>query len=107
VLENDSFGLGFESALLEPIRRVIQQLTAGLHRPVEHSQEVLLDKGDMAVLALGQERHELIKVLPCGLRIDGRQGKRRSRQHDAQQAAPSGPYPSAIRHWAHAKNQKS
>jgi hypothetical protein len=61
---------------------------------------MLLDKRDMSMLALGQERHEPIKVLARRGRCD-----RRSR-HDPQHNAKCA-HSHLIPHEAHAKNRKN
>src|SRR5579871_4349936 len=73
VLEHQGLGFWLQSALLEPIGRVIEQLAAGLDGTVEDREVFTLDETHFAVLVRGERAHQAIEILcgPCGERPAG------------------------------------
>jgi len=69
VLEHHPFRPGFRGALLQSIRRVVEQLTGGCERPIEEAGDVEFGEGHVTVLALPEPQHQLIESV-AGSRRD-------------------------------------
>ena len=60
--EGQRLGLGLDRALLEPVGRVVGQLTVRFGRTLQQLQKMLLDEAHPAVAAPGQLPHQLAEI---------------------------------------------
>ena len=63
VLKNQALAPGFERALLEMVRRLVQQLARGAQRPLEHRHLMHLGEAHPAVAARGQQSEQRGEVV--------------------------------------------
>jgi hypothetical protein len=60
--KHEAFRLGPQRPLLEPVRRIVQQLPGGLDGSVQHRDVLTFDERDVAMFALCQCRHQPLEI---------------------------------------------
>ena len=61
--EKQTLQVRFERALLQPIRRVVDQLAGGLHGSFQHRQELLFDEAHLPVMPVGEQVHDPVQII--------------------------------------------